>query len=126
MRSRARLIAAAVALLGCGTGAASRPGAGPPAVMAAQAKAPAPAAPKLMSPADLDRLVEAMWAEAHAAPAPAASDAELLRRTTLDVVGRVPTLDEAEAFLHDRDPGKRVRLVDRLLGSPEYAEHWAG
>ena len=50
---------------------------------------------------------------------------EFLRRVTLDVAGRIPTLDEAERFLADRAPDKRARLVDGLLAGPDYAEHWA-
>jgi hypothetical protein len=78
-----------------------------------------------MSPADLDALVAAVWRQAGVTPAPPADDAEILRRTTLDVLGRVPTVAEAEAYLADRALDKRARLVDRLLASPEYAEHGA-
>jgi hypothetical protein len=128
MRKEARALALATLALGCGASTAGRTVAQPPTPPAAVAPAPAapPPGPRLMSPADLDRLVEALWAEAHVAPAPAAGDAEFLRRATLDVVGRIPTLDEAEKFLADRAPGKRARLVDALLANPEYAEHWGG
>ena len=43
----------------------------------------------------------------------------------LDVIGRLPTPDEAREFLADTAPDKRARLVDRLLERPEYADHWA-
>ena len=42
-----------------------------------------------------------------------------------NLVGRIPTLAEAEAFLAAPGPGKRAALVDRLLASADYAEHWA-
>ena len=58
-------------------------------------------------------------------PSGRASDATFLRRAHLDVIGRLPTPDEARAFLADSSPDKRVRLVDRLLDRPEYADHWA-
>jgi hypothetical protein len=58
-------------------------------------------------------------------PAPAADDGEYIRRVTLDLVGRVPTLPETTAYLADRAPDKRERLVDRLLASPGFGEHWA-
>lgn len=80
--------------------------------------------PALMQPADVDRLVAATWASAGVAPAPRSDDPEFLRRVTLDVAGRIPTLDEVEAFLADPRPDKRVALVERLLNSAEHAEAW--
>jgi hypothetical protein len=58
-------------------------------------------------------------------PSAPADDATFLRRATLDVIGRLPTPEEAHAFLSDPDPGKRDRLVDRLLQRPDYADTWA-
>ena len=55
----------------------------------------------------------------------AAGDATFLRRAHLDVIGRLPTSDEARAFLADSSRVKRARLIDRLLDRPEYADHWA-
>src|SRR5438105_9939624 len=57
--------------------------------------------------------------------APLASDADFLRRLYLDLTGTIPTAAEARAFLMDRSPTKRQRLIDRLLASPEYARHLA-
>jgi len=54
-----------------------------------------------------------------------ASDAEFLRRCYLDLIGTIPTAAEARAFLDDRSPDKRTRLIDRLLGSPEHARFMA-
>ncbi|MEZ6057261.1 MAG: DUF1549 domain-containing protein [Planctomycetaceae bacterium] len=48
------------------------------------------------------------------------TDAEFLRRVTLDLAGRIPTTDEVRDFLADA-ADKRVRKIDRLLASPEYA-----
>ena len=59
------------------------------------------------------------------APSRPAGDATFHRRAFLDAIGRLPTPDETRAFLADPDPGKRDRLVDRLLDRPEYADHWA-
>ncbi len=55
------------------------------------------------------------------APAPAAGDAEFVRRIYLDLVGRIPSVAQAKEFLADASADKRVRLIDRLLDSPEYA-----
>jgi hypothetical protein len=56
-------------------------------------------------------------------PAPAASDAEFLRRLSIDLLGSIPSADEARHFLDDRSPGKRTALVLRLLDHPRYAVH---
>jgi Protein of unknown function (DUF1549)/Protein of unknown function (DUF1553) len=52
-------------------------------------------------------------------------DATFLRRSYLDALGALPTPDEVRAFLADTDPGKRAKLVDRLLLRPEFADFWA-
>jgi len=47
------------------------------------------------------------------------------RRVYLDVIGLIPPQDELEAFLKDRSPDKRAKLVQRLLSDNQlYAEHW--
>ncbi|WP_182867268.1 DUF1549 domain-containing protein [Rhodopirellula sp. JC639] len=56
---------------------------------------------------------------------PPSDDATFLRRVTLDLTGRIPTLDESNAFLTDDAPDKRARLVDELLQSDDYASFFA-
>ena len=56
------------------------------------------------------------WQDQGLAPSQEASDGEWCRRVYLDLIGRVPTVDEVNAYLADRKRGKRQRLVDRLLG----------
>jgi hypothetical protein len=58
-------------------------------------------------------------------PSAPADDATYLRRASVDVIGRLPKPEEVRAFLADKSPTKRARLVDRLLDRPEYADHWA-
>jgi hypothetical protein len=53
------------------------------------------------------------------------TDAEFLRRVSLDLTGMPPTADEAQAFLADTSADKRQRLVDRLFASPHYVRHLA-
>ncbi len=48
-----------------------------------------------------------------------------MRRIYFDVNGRPPTPAQVESFLRDRTKDKRARLIDSLLGSPEYARNWA-
>ena len=70
----------------------------------------------------IDALVEA----AAVGPiAPVASDADFLRRISIDLTGTIPTAAEAREFLADESPDKRNRLIDRLLDSPSFARHMA-
>jgi hypothetical protein len=54
-----------------------------------------------------------------------ADDATFLRRVTVDLAGRLPTLEEAEQFLADESPTKRESVVARLLDSTDYADYFA-
>jgi hypothetical protein len=58
-------------------------------------------------------------------PSPAASDEEFLRRVFLDVIGTLPTADEARQFYADARPDKRSRWIDQLLERPEYVDLWS-
>jgi len=63
-------------------------------------------------------------------PSAECDDATFLRRATLDITGRLPTLEQTQAYLSDKAPEKRARLIDDLLDSPGYADlfaaKWAG
>ncbi len=72
----------------------------------------------------LDGALARAWAAAGVEPAPIVDDASFLRRVTLDVIGRVPREDEVRRFLADEGPDKRARVVDELLASDAFAEHW--
>jgi hypothetical protein len=54
----------------------------------------------------------------------AADDETFLRRASFDLTGKLPTPDELRAFVVDTDPGKRARLIDRLLASDAYSVNW--
>ena len=58
-------------------------------------------------------------------PSEPCSDAEFLRRASLDTIGVLPTAEEARAFLADTDPKKREKLIERLLAHPAWADFWA-
>ncbi|WP_417746463.1 DUF1549 domain-containing protein [Rosistilla oblonga] len=58
-------------------------------------------------------------------PSAPVDDAKFMRRVYTDIIGRLPTADEATAFLDDPSSTKRLNLIDDLLQRPEYAEHWA-
>jgi mono/diheme cytochrome c family protein len=73
----------------------------------------------------IDRFVLAKLDSLKLAPQPEADRATLVRRVTLDVTGLPPTPAEVEAFVKDAAPNAYDKLVDRLLASPAYGEHWA-
>ena len=52
-------------------------------------------------------------------------DGTFLRRGTIDIAGRLPSVEEAERFLADSDPHKREKLIDQLLASTDYADFFA-
>jgi hypothetical protein len=58
-------------------------------------------------------------------PSAETPDHKFLRRAFVDVIGRVPTPDEARNFLADKSANKREKLIDDLLEQPEYADYWA-
>jgi hypothetical protein len=66
----------------------------------------------------LDRTLAAAGLKA----APRSDDAEFLRRVYLDLAGCVPTAEQARAFLDDRAPDRRAKLIDTLLASPSFGE----
>ncbi|MCS7272205.1 MAG: DUF1549 domain-containing protein, partial [Gemmataceae bacterium] len=74
----------------------------------------------------IDELVDAKLKKIKVQVSPLASDEEFLRRVYLDLTGLPPTADEVRAFLADpRDSRqKREELIDRLIGSEAFVEHW--
>ena len=73
----------------------------------------------------IDRLVHARLKALRVEPSPTCTDAEFLRRASLDACGILPTAERARAFLADKRPDKRARLVEELLARPEFADFWA-
>jgi len=87
--------------------------------------APAHPMPTAALAALIDRSIDQRLASAEIKPSPDASDAEFLRRASLDITGVIPTAEKAAAFLDDRSPDKRARLIDELLQSPHYGRRMA-
>ena len=58
-------------------------------------------------------------------PSPEADRYTLIRRLLLDLTGLPPTPAETAEFVNDRSPNAYEKVVDRLLASPHYGEHWA-
>ncbi|WP_254513477.1 DUF1549 and DUF1553 domain-containing protein [Anatilimnocola floriformis] len=65
------------------------------------------------------------WQRAGVQPAKGVDDGTFLRRVYLDLVGRIPTVAETQAFLDDAQPNKRARLTEQLINSGGYARHFA-
>jgi hypothetical protein len=59
------------------------------------------------------------------APSPLAEDEQFLRRVFLDLIGVQPKPDEVRAFLADKAPNKRDKLIDALFERPEFVDHWS-
>ncbi len=72
----------------------------------------------------IDTLVDAKLKKLRIRPSGLCSDAEFIRRVSLDICGIVPAEDEVLAFEQDTDPAKREKLVDRLLERKEFVDIW--
>jgi hypothetical protein len=55
---------------------------------------------------------------------PSINDAAFLRRITIDLTGRLPTLAQRKTFLADRKSDKRARLINQILASDEFVDFW--
>jgi hypothetical protein len=81
--------------------------------------------PKLPKANFIDDHVMTKLHELNVPPSGLATDSAFLRRATLQIAGRLPSIDEAKTFLADSDSDKRIKLVDRLLHSGDYADVFA-
>jgi hypothetical protein len=74
----------------------------------------------------IDELVASKWQRMKIEPSEICSDGEFLRRVTLDLTGLPPGVEELRAFLSDARPTreKREAAVERLIGTPEFLDHW--
>ncbi len=73
----------------------------------------------------IDHYINVLIKQTGTTPAPLADDATILRRLTLDLNGRIPTIGELDNFLASKDPNKKTKLVDRLMRSDAFNRHMA-
>ena len=75
-------------------------------------------------PADnvIDKLINRKLARLRIRPSGICDDRTFLRRVTIDIVGRLPTIAELKSFLADSRPDKRDRIIDALLERKEFAQ----
>ncbi|HVM50095.1 MAG TPA: DUF1553 domain-containing protein [Candidatus Acidoferrum sp.] len=74
---------------------------------------------------EIDNLVLARLEQLKIEPANLCSDGVFVRRAYLDVIGTLPSAQEAKDFILDRSPGKRRALIDKLLARDEFPDYWA-
>ncbi len=77
----------------------------------------------------INEMMRKSWTDHKLTPSALASDNEWCRRVYLDLIGRVPKVEELNKFLGDRTPNRKANLVDRLLGDEyqeTYANNWGG
>ena len=79
---------------------------------------------KARVPNEIDNYIQEGMAAEKIEPSPICTDAEFLRRVYLDVGGAIPTAQEATQFIADSATNKRAKLIDTLLQSERYADHW--
>ena len=70
--------------------------------------------------------IEQGWRDYEIRSAAAVDDLTWCRRVYLDIIGRIPTLDELDKFSSERGKDKRAKLVDTLLYDDRYTEEYAG
>ena len=80
---------------------------------------------KIESANFIDELVFAKLDKLRMNPSDVCDDATFVRRVHLDLLGLLPTAEEARAFVTDRMADKREKLIDLLLERPEFADWWA-
>jgi len=73
----------------------------------------------------IDQQVAKTWTDAGVPNAGISTDAEFLRRASLDITGVLPSPEEILEFLKDPAPDKRAAKIDQLLARPEYANAWS-
>jgi mono/diheme cytochrome c family protein len=73
----------------------------------------------------IDAFILARLEAAQIRPSSQADRVTLIRRLSLDLLGLPPTPDDVDEFVTDTRPDAYERLVDRLLASPHFGEHWA-
>ncbi len=83
-----------------------------------------PRYPQVSAPTVYDRLIVDKLRKLGEVPSPQCTDAEFLRRVSLDLTGTLPSPTEIDAFLADKSIGKRARKIDQLLETPAYAAWW--
>ncbi len=70
----------------------------------------------------INQQIRQQWADYQIKPSMKATEGEWVRRVYLDIIGRVPTVEELQAYTSDRDREKKVKLVQSLLHDDKYTQ----
>ncbi len=97
---------------------AVRPGEAPAVVRAIKPQA-------AWTPAEIDARVNRQLAASKTAPSPPMSDEAFLRRVSLDLIGKPPTIAAIRQFVAAKGADKRAKVVDSLLANPDFGANWA-
>ena len=100
----------------------------PAAAMAAEAKSAAKAASSDYGIAQVRRIndeIREQWTAFGLTPSKPADDGKWCRRVYLDILGRIPAVDELTAFVADKSPDKKVKLVEKLLLDDRYTDDYS-
>lgn len=73
----------------------------------------------------INEQIRAVWSDYKMSPSAPATDGEWCRRVFLDIIGRIPSVEELNAFTSSRDPNKKLKLVNSLLNDDTYTEEYA-
>ncbi len=73
---------------------------------------------------EIDAILAKDWAASKLAPNAPSDDSVFVRRIYLDVVGRIPTTREVDEFIGAKEKDKRAKLIDKLLASEGYVQHF--
>ena len=76
-------------------------------------------------PTVIDHYIDLALVDTEVIPSAPATDANMARRLYLDLVGRIPSMAEAQSFVAAADDSKKQQLIDRLIVSPGFIRHQA-
>ena len=78
--------------------------------------------------AEINKHIRQVWTDNNMQPSPPATDGEWCRRVYLDVLGRIPSVQELREFVNSKEADKKSKLVSKLLYdeafTEEYARNW--
>jgi hypothetical protein len=85
----------------------------------------APPVTDRIDPQFIDQSLEKSWKEINASVSENATDGEFVRRSALDLLGRIPTLAETKAYLSSRSANRKQDWIEQCLASPEFGTNLA-